>query len=168
MRSRGFTLIELVTVVCVVMLLFAVALDRLLRYQEMGERAALEQNLAAMNSALVLKFAAYVAMGRPQDIANEVGQNPITLLSRPPENYLGDLYAPDIGTLPRATWYFDRAPRELVYLPHRSRYLTSRVGPPDTLRFRIVLTEVEQRPNAPRELPQPFVGPTQPFKWLID
>ena len=62
-RARGFTLIELLVVVCVVALLFGVGLERLLRYQELAERTAVEQNLAAINVALTSKFAALIAAG---------------------------------------------------------------------------------------------------------
>ena len=168
MRNRGFTLIELLIVVSIVALLFGVALERLLKYQEMGERAAVEQNVAAMNTALNMKFAAYVVRGRPAAIENEVGKNPISLLARPPENYLGELYSPDIKSLPRTSWYFDRASHELVYLPNRRRYLSSGDGAPDMLRFRVALTEVRHVADEPRELPQPLIVANPPFRWHIE
>jgi prepilin-type N-terminal cleavage/methylation domain-containing protein len=162
MRSRGFTLIEMLVVLCAVALLFGVALDRLLRYQELGERAALEQNIAAMNTALTMKFAGYVISGKPAAVEAQVGSNPIDLLARAPENYLGELLDPDRKTLPSRSWYFDRRSRELVYLPGRSRYLTT--ASQDGLRFRISLTEAHEE----RELRQPFVVPSQPFIWQIE
>jgi len=168
MRNRGFTLIELLIVISIVAILFGVGLERLLRYQEMGERAAVEQNVGAINTALNMKFASYVVLGRPAAIENEAGKNPIDLLARPPENYLGELYSPDIKSLPRSSWYFDRASRELVYLPNRRRYLSAGDGPPNMLRFRVALTAVRNEPGEPRELPQPFIAANPPFKWVID
>jgi general secretion pathway protein G len=168
MRRHGFTLIELTIVVCIVAVLFGVALDRMLRYQELGERAALEQNLAAINTALTMKFAAYVAGGRPQAIEGELGKNPVDLLVRPPENYLGELDAPELNKLPRPSWFFDRRSTELVYLPLRERQLSSASGRLDALRFRTYLTEPRNAPGDPKELRQPFVGPTSPFMWQID
>ena len=168
MRKRGFTLIELLIVISIVAILFGVALDRLLRYQEMGERAAVQQNVAAINTALNMKFAAYVVRGRPAAIENEAGKNPIGLLARPPENYLGELFSPDIKTLPRGSWYFDVASADLVYLPNRRRYLSSGEGPPEALHFRVVLSPVRNDPGEPRELPQPLIAANPPFKWVID
>ncbi len=167
-RSAGFTLIELVIVVCAVALLFGIALDRLLRYQELAERAALQQNVAAINTALTLRFAAYVAMGTPQRIADEVGRNPIHLLARPPENYLGELTAADPQTLSRPSWYFDAPSGDLVYLPTHRRYFGGFSEAPDSIRFRVGLTAPESPAGAPRVLPQPFVAANPPFRWEID
>lgn len=167
-HARGFTLIELVIVICVVALLFGIALDRLLRYQELGERSALQQNVAAINSALTLRFAAYVVMGTPQRIAEEVGRNPVNLLARPPENYLGELAAADPKALSRPCWYFDTPAGDLVYLPSRRRYWSGASAAPDSIRFRVGMTAGDTTPGEPRVLPQPFVAANPPFKWEIE
>lgn len=167
-RARGFTLIELVIVVCVVALLFGVALDRLVRYQELGERAVLQQNVAAINSALALKFAAYVVMGTPQRIAEEVGRNPVHLLARAPDNYLGELASADPRSLARPSWYFDTAAGDLVYLPARRAHWGGSSAAPDSIRFRVALTAAETSPGEPRVLPQPFVAANPPFRWEIE
>jgi prepilin-type N-terminal cleavage/methylation domain-containing protein len=167
-RLRGFTLIELVVVICVVALLFGIALDRLQRYQELAERVAMEQNLAVMNVALTMKFASLVTSGRAALIEKEVGANPIQLLARAPENYLGELYAPDVSTLAGRSWFYDRQSGDLVYVPGLTRYLTFPAGPDRRLRFRVALTEPNRDPDAPKELRQPFLGPAVPFTWAIE
>jgi general secretion pathway protein G len=171
--ARGLTLIELVVVICAVALLYGVALDRLLRYQELAEKTALEQNVAAINVALTLKFGALVVRGRGAAIAQEVGRNPVDLLARPPEGYVGELaHAASVGDLQRSSWYFDRSSGELVYVPNRTRYLTE---PPDAaqrgLRFRVALTE----PRGARadgeplpELRQPYLRPARPIRWVVE
>lgn len=168
MRRSGFTLIELIIVICVVAVTFGVALDRLLRYQEMGERAAVEQNIAAINTALTMKFAAYVTGGKADAVKAEAGGNPVLLLARPPQNYLGELYAPDSSLLDRQSWYFDRQSREFVYLPQRRRFLSAEGGAPEKLRFRIFVSEPKAEPGQPRELPMPFIAPVEPFTWTIE
>jgi prepilin-type N-terminal cleavage/methylation domain-containing protein len=169
LKARGFTLIELIVVVCVIALLFGVALDRLMRYQELGERAAMEQNIAAINVALNMKFASLIVAGRGSAIEKEVGANPVDLLARPPENYLGPLYAPEPDQLPRRSWYFDQKTGDLVYVPSRARYLTQ---PPDALnglRFRVALTDPSPRKDEGiRELRQAFIGPRTRYVWNID
>lgn len=168
MRRNGFTLIELTVVVCVVAVLFGVALDRYFRYQEFAERAVLQQNLAAINVALSMKFAAYVASGRPRAIEAEVGRNPIELLARPPENYLGELLAPNIKSLPRPSWYFDRQSGDLIYLPQHNAYLATSRGPIDALGFRVSLTDAKAVAGEPTEVRQPFIGPVLPFSWTVE
>jgi prepilin-type N-terminal cleavage/methylation domain-containing protein len=168
MRDRGFTLIELITVICVIAVTFGVALERMLRYQEMAERAVVEQTIGAINSALTMRFAGYVTAGNADAVKSEAGRNPVELLSRPPQNYLGELYAPENSTLERQSWYFDRQSRELVYLPQRRRYLSAEGGPPEKLRFRIFVSEPQAEPGQPRELAMPFVAAATPFEWVIE
>lgn len=161
--TRGFTLVELTVIICVVAVLFGIALDRLMRYQELGERAALEQNLAAINTALTMRFATLVIAGRAGEIEKEVGANPVHLLARPPEHYLGALYSPAPGSVASRSWYFDRASGDLVYVPGRTRYLTE---PPDAengLRFRVELSE-----PAHAGLRQPLIRAQKPYRWVID
>jgi general secretion pathway protein G len=155
-------------VICIVALLFGVALDRLLRYQELGERTAMEQNIAAINVALTMKFAALLASGRPAAIEKEVGANPVDLLARPPENYLGALYAPEPGSIPRGSWYFDRESGDLVYVPSRTRFLTDPPEAPQGLRFRVALVGPSARADEGLvELRQALIRAKQPYVWTI-
>lgn len=166
---RGFTLIELMVVICVVALLFAVALDRLMRFQELGERAAMEQNIAAMNVALTMKFAALVASGRPRAIEKELGANPVENLARPPENYLGALFMPPAELLPARSWYFDRASGEVVYMPGKTRYLSEPRDAMNGLRFRVYLTDPSPREGETvTEIRQALVRPVQPYRWDVE
>jgi general secretion pathway protein G len=169
LKRRGFTLIELIVVICVVALLFGIALDRLMRYQELGERVAMEQNIAAINVALNMKFAALVIAGRPSAIETEAGANPVDLLARPPENYLGPLYAPEPDQLPRRSWYYDQKTGDLVYVPSRARYLTDPPEALDGLRFRVVLSEPSpRRGEGVAELRQALIRPKVKYVWNID
>lgn len=169
LKRAGFTLIELMVVICIVALLFGVALDRLMRFQELGERTAMEQNIAAINIALTLKFAALVASGRPQAIEKEVGANPVDLLARAPQDYLGALFRPSAEQLPPRSWYYDRASGDLVYMPGRTRYLTD---PPDAangLRFRVVLSDPSPRKDETvTEIRQALIRPLRPYRWAIE
>jgi general secretion pathway protein G len=169
LKPRGFTLIELLVVICIVALLFGIALDRLMRFQELGERTAMEQNIAAINVALTMKFAALIAAGHPAAIEKEVGANPVDLLARPPENYLGPLFMPSADLLPPRSWYFDRSSGDLVYVPGRTRYLTEPADAINGLRFRVVLTDSSPRgKEAVTEIRQAFIRPLRPYRWTID
>jgi prepilin-type N-terminal cleavage/methylation domain-containing protein len=167
LRRRGFTLIELTVVICIVAVLAVVLLERLMRIQELAEKTAMEQNLAAINVALTMKFAALVTARRGREISREVGANPVDLLARPPQNYLGELAKVDAGSLPPRSWYFDRDSGDLVYIPGRTRFLTEPLDAPSGLRFRVMLTEPSQRAGqAPLdELAQPFIRPVVAYRW---
>lgn len=168
LKPKGFTLIELMVVICIVALLFGVALDRLMRFQELGERTAMEQNIAAINVALTMKFAALIAAGRGAAIEQELEANPIDLLARPPENYLGALYTPPPDALPARSWYFDRASGDLVYVPGRTRYLSEPADAASGLRFRVVLSDASTRENDVAVLRQAFIRPKEVYRWSID
>ena len=168
-RVRGFTLIEMLVVICSVALLFGVALERLLKYQELAERTAVELNLSAINVALTHRFAALLSSGQGAQVEKEEGTNPIRVLARPPENYLGELYMPDPASLPKSSWHYDLRSREFVYVPSRRQYLSFlQPGGDGNLRFRVVLTEVSNQPGAPREIRQPFIAPVAPYQWVLD
>jgi len=164
-RGGGFTLIEVVVVVCIVAVLFGAGLDRLLRYQELAERTAVELNLAAINVSLTSKFAALVAAGRGDSIESEVNANPVKLLLRPPENYLGELYSPAPEQLIPRSWYYDPGSGDLVYVTNRKRYLSVSGQPADRLRFGVVLSPPSTA--GIRELRQPFIAPRQAYVWII-
>jgi prepilin-type N-terminal cleavage/methylation domain-containing protein len=169
LKTKGFTLIELIVVICIVALLFGIALDRLMRFQELGERTAMEQNIAAINVALAMKFAALVASGRGPAIEKEVAANPVDLLARPPENYLGALFMPSAELLPPRSWYFDRASGDLVYVPGRTRYLTLPSDATNGLRFHVVVAESSPRAvEGITELRQALIRPRAPYRWVIE
>jgi prepilin-type N-terminal cleavage/methylation domain-containing protein len=169
LKPRGFTLIELIVVICIVALLFGIALDRLMRFQELGERTAMEQNVAAINVALTMKFAALVASGHAAAIDKELAANPVDLLARPPENYLGALFMPSADLLPPRSWYYDRASRDLVYVPGRTRYLTEPSDATNGLRFHVVLAEPSPRAaEGVTELRQALIRPRQRYRWIIE
>lgn len=120
-QQAGFTLLELVVVVCVVGLLAVVAIDRLLYVREQAEKAVMEQNIAMLKAALRLQVADRVARQDTAGIAALAGKNPVDWLEDPPANYRGEFPgegAPDC----RGCWYFDTTARALVYLVDRGEY----------------------------------------------
>jgi hypothetical protein len=116
-----------------------------------------------------MKFAALVIGGRGAAIEKELTANPIDLLARVPENYLGALYAPEPGQLPRRSWYYDLKSGDLVYVPSRARYLTQPDDALEGLRFQVALTDPSPRKEEGiRELRQAFIRPRVKYVWNID
>lgn len=120
MRFRGFTLLELVVVVCVVALLGVTAIDRLLYVREQAEKAMVEQNLAMLKAAVRFQVAERVAANRTAEIAALAGKNPAEWLEEPLPGYQGEFRGrpPDC----RGCWFFDSERRELVYRVDRGEY----------------------------------------------
>ncbi len=112
--SEGFTLFEFLVVVTFISLLGAVLLERLWRYQEHAEKAAMEQMVGALRSALRLKIAEYLPKGRAS-LLQLVSANPMDWLDEKPANYVGDRYGTAPVSVPAGSWYFDLRDKSLVY-----------------------------------------------------
>jgi len=66
----GFTLFELIVVICIVSILAGILLNRLEVYKEAAEKAAMQQTAAAIKSALQMRVASYMITGRDKEIEN--------------------------------------------------------------------------------------------------
>jgi type II secretory pathway pseudopilin PulG len=137
-KSVGFTLIELVVVVCLVAIFIKVALDRLLFYQEGAEKAAMEQTVAVIRSVLQLRAAEMLLNGGGKNIELLAKANPIGWLIEPPSGYRGEFLAANVE-VPRGSWYFDIRDKELVYVPNLDAHLTFVAASNKRLRFRVEL-----------------------------
>ncbi len=58
--QTGFSLFELIVVVCIVAVVAGILLNRLHLYEEAAEKAAMQQTAAAIKSALQMRVAAYM------------------------------------------------------------------------------------------------------------
>lgn len=143
-RPRGFTLLELVIVACLMAVLAGVLLTRVLDYQEQAERVAREQVLAALRSALRLRLADLLIQRRQHEIPALAGQNPMTWLERAPANYAGEFYPAAAADLARGTWYFDRRAKVLVYLLRNTADFPE--GKEKRLLFKVKLLKVKANP----------------------
>lgn len=166
-RTAGFTLIELVLVIGLVAAFAAVALEKLLRYQEMAEKVAMEHTVGVLRSALALRFAGRVASGMGIDTSGIAEENPMDWLAQRPDNYLGALYDPAYPDVPKGNWYFDRKTAELVYRPRMTRFYVAGPDGRELIRFRAVarITIGENLSAGQRELSELTVRPVHPYQW---
>ena len=158
--SRGFTLLELVVVVCIIAVLFTVALYKYLDLLVDVERGTMEQNVGILRSAVALQVAARVARGEPERMLEMVDSNPMAYLSEVPFNYRGEFAGADPAQVEGGTWYFERDEQTLVYRVNNHRYFRTSLPGPPRARFRIQPVHDEGRP----------VGLTlkslEPYRWL--
>ena len=140
-RARGFSLLELAVVACVLSVLLAVLLNRLTFYQEAAERAQFESTLQAYKTALQIRLAELILDRREAEARTLETGNPAELMAEKPANYGGDYPAsPQSGT-----WYFDTSTHELVYVVNTGERLLlaagangpKEAGGPKQLRFKV-------------------------------
>ena len=164
--SPGFTLIELIIVVCIVALCAALLLDRLRFYQEAAEKAVMEYTIATVKSALQLRVAYMLVRGDEKKIGTLDRANPVDWLMEPPAGYRGEFRAPQ-PAVPRGSWYFDATRSELVYVPNLDAHLERLPDGSKRLRFRVQLSF---EPAEPDSEPRRFVGmrvePVTPYTWF--
>jgi general secretion pathway protein G len=168
MKPRGFTLLELMLVVLIIGVLGVVLLDRMRYYQEAAEKAAMEQTVTHLRSALRLQIAERLVRGNGQ-MAALLQANPVDWLTPPPNNYVGERFAPKAGEIVGGNWYFDLKDRQLVYLVGLGRHFS-----PDPLgrkQVRFALRPVakstqEQTSAAANEIQGIVLAEVVPYRWF--
>ncbi len=166
--GAGFTLIELIVVVCIIALCAALLLDRLRYYQEAAEKAVMEQTVGALRSAVTLRAASLLLKGQERDIGLLARANPIEWLMDPPPGYRGEFRAPE-PAVPPGSWYFDATRSELVYVPNLDAHLKPAPDGSKRLRFRVQIEFEPVEPDSKRErgaLSATRLAPVVPYAWF--
>lgn len=122
--------------------LAGILLQRLFDYQQQAELAAVERVAAIMRTALTLKSAELQMRGKGDEVAALADRNPMELLSEKPKNYLGEYFSPELRTLEKGNWLYDRKDKSLVYLLNNGK--TFPAGMPKSLKFKVKLIRPEQ------------------------
>ena len=167
--AAGFTLFELVLVVCLVGIFASVGLERMLRYQELAEKTAMERTINILRSALAMQLAARISSGGIAQTAGLAQENPMDWLAERPSNYLGALHATTDAETARGSWYFDPNSGELVYRLNLTRFFNPGPDRKDQIRFRAVVRLAPQENTQPvddsKDLQELTIRPTRPYLW---
>ena len=118
-RQGGFSLLELVVVICIIALLVGFGARRLLALRVEAERAAVGRVLGGLQAAVSLELLTRITRDDERRLAGLAGSNPMALLVEAPHTYLGEFDRPDPLDIAQGRWYFDRGRSQLVY---RARY----------------------------------------------
>jgi len=173
--SKGFTLIELVVVITIIVILTGALLTRIWFYQEQAEKAAMEQVAGALQSAMVLQFGRLLVHGRESEAINLLTENPTRWLMRAPPNYAGEFDGIKPAAIEPGNWAFDLRTRELIYVPDRSDYFVPGKDGLKWVRYRARL-EYEHVPGAavPRgsskgadEISGVLFEPVERYQWFV-
>lgn len=168
-EQAGFTLFELIVVVCIVAIMAGILLNRLRVYQEAAEKAAMQQTAAAIKSALEMRVAAYLINGRDNDIEHLRSENPVSWLQERPQNYAGQFYADAYARVAPGSWYFDLTHRELVYVIDLGDHFKRAADGRKWVRYRVKIEyeALPQRDGPPRKvLSAVSFVPVQPYVWF--
>jgi general secretion pathway protein G len=167
--SKGYTIFELLVVICVISLLLITFFHRVQFYQEHVEKAKMIGVVVAIQDALLFQQGRLLASGDDSGFAAIVTENPVSLLAEKPDNYAGEFYDPAAGALVRGKWVFDLKTRDLIYLPEHEGHLTiAGKGESKWLRYRVTL---KQRPEQGKPARKIFTGitfePVEVYRWEI-
>jgi type II secretory pathway pseudopilin PulG len=140
-RETGFatySLLEIVVVVCLVLVLVAVAADRLLPLRGAAEQASFERTLGAMRSALgTAATAAVLKTPGMSGVMGLAGSDPMDLLEVSPPHETGTEFPQD-GIGP-GRWFFARSSGILYYGVRYPQYFHGGHGRPPVIRLEILV-----------------------------
>ena len=167
--QAGFTLFELIVVVCIVAIMAGILLNRLRVYEEAAEKAAMQQTAAAIKSALQMRVASYLINGHDSDIEHLRSENPVNWLQERPQNYAGEFYADAYARVAPGSWYFDRTHREMIYVVDLGHYFKRGADGRKWVRYRVKIEyeELPQKDAPPRKvLSAANFTTVQPYVWF--
>ncbi|MEX0914478.1 MAG: type II secretion system protein [Wenzhouxiangellaceae bacterium] len=140
--AEGFTLLELVIVITLVILLFLTAWNRLMPLRGDAEAAHVVSVIGTLRSALGMVASEQVMEGGLEALTELADTNPMALLQQTPDNYIGTRP----GDIPPGSWYFDDDSATLRYRVRFPQYLAAAPQDPVELAWRIHVTGDDQ-PN---------------------
>ena len=167
--AKGFTLIELIVVVTIVVVLATVFLERVWFYQEQAEKTAMVEVVGAIQSALTMQHGRLLTHGMESEITVLAVDNPMKWLSKQPHNYSGEFYDPTPRSVAPGNWVFDLRSRELIYVLDRADHFVPGKNGQKWIRYRVnlmydpVLGSADK--NA-KELVGTVFEPTEQYKWF--
>ncbi|MGA8863492.1 MAG: type II secretion system protein [Gallionella sp.] len=167
---KGFTLIELVFVITIIVILMGLFMSRFMFYQEQAEKTAMDQVVGAIQSALTMQYGDLLVRGKPSDMAALAEDNPMNWLQKLPRNYSGEYYDPTPHGVAKGNWMFDLKTRELVYVLQDANYFKPGKDGRKWIRFHVILNYTASRlpslQNRPPELTGVLFEPVEPYSWF--
>lgn len=168
--SKGFTLIELIIVIIIIVTLMGLFMNRVMFYQEQAEKVAMEEVSGAIQSALILQYGQILTRGKPSDVAALTHDNPMNWLQKRPRNYAGEFYEPTPLSVESGNWVFDLKTRDLVYLVRNAVHFKPGRDGKSWIRFHVVThyepSRLPSLQNASPELTGIQFEPAEPYSWF--
>lgn len=135
-KNKGFTLVELVVSLLVIVILYGVLSVRLGRIAESAERAAMYGMLGQIQQQINLQLTSFYIQGTPDKVKDLLKENPFSWVSPSAKKYAGEIEGhADQKLLLEGHWYYDRGSRQLIYRVQRNNNLKIEGGGYKNLRF---------------------------------
>lgn len=168
--SKGFTLLELVAVITIIVVLMGLFLNRALFYMEQAEKTAMEQVAGSIQSALTMQYGQILTRGKPSDVAALARDNPMNWMQKKPRNYAGEFYDPAPQSVAPGNWVFDLDSRDLIYVIDRADHFKPGRDGRKWIRFHVVLnyepSGLPSLQNAAPELTGIMFEPVGRYSWF--
>jgi prepilin-type N-terminal cleavage/methylation domain-containing protein len=166
--SRGFTLLELVVSLLVIVVLYGVLSIRLGTMAESAERAAVYGMLGQIQQQINFRATEFYIDGTPEKFANLVKENPFNGFLVSPTQYAGEVTADTSKERLAGRWYFDTAHRELIYRVQRNKHLKIESNHGRELRFVLNLNGRSADNLSHSAVYSIEIQAVQPFVWEIN
>jgi prepilin-type N-terminal cleavage/methylation domain-containing protein len=168
--SKGFTLLELIIVITIIVVMMGLFMNRMMFYREQAEKTAMEQVVGVIQSALTMQYGEILTRGKPSDVAALAQDNPVNLLQKSPRNYAGEFYDPTPQAVAPGNWMFDLKTRDLIYVVGDSHYFKPGQDGRKWIRFHVVMSYTTSRlpslHDAPADLTGLLFEPVEPYSWF--
>ena len=169
-QSKGFSLFELVVVICIVAVLASVFLGRVLFYQEQAEKAAMVEMVGIIQTALILQYGEVLTRGKASDLVFLQNDKPMNWLQQQPHNYAGEFFDPSPLSVEPGSWVFDLKTRDLIYVINIANNFKPGSDGKNWIRYHAVFKyESPRLPSlqaAPHELTSLLFEPVEPYSWF--
>jgi prepilin-type N-terminal cleavage/methylation domain-containing protein len=169
-KQRGFTLLELIVVITIIVLLMALFLDRALYYMEQAEKTAMEEVAGSIQSALTMQYGHVLTRGQPSDVAALARDNPVNWLQKKPLNYAGEFFDPAPQAVESGSWIFDLKSRDLVYVMRNANYFKPGKDGRKWIRFHVAVEHEATRLPSLKKTPPELTGivfePVERYSWF--
>lgn len=167
-KNAGAGKLEAMMALLMISILAAALLERLLLYQEIAEKTAMETTVINLRSALRLQVAELRMQNRTQELIRLVETNPIEWLGAPPPNYAGERVNPSASAIPPGNWCFDRSRRQLIYRPQRTRLLKVSGEEEKLIRYQVTATIRKDKDGTPTGAEGLAFSLMSQYDWSVD
>lgn len=140
-KAKGFTLLELVVSLLVIVILYGVLAVRLGALAESAERAAMYGMLGQIQQQINLRLAKFYIEGAPHKAKQLLTVNPFSWITPLPRLYAGKVENSSDKKLVAGRWYFDTPNRQLIYRVKRNNNIKIEGVSYRNLRFMLKLND---------------------------